>query len=165
MISLPIQTLPGCILQYKFPKDFKFKGIIELMDDLKKAKDSGASSSTIAAIEDDINEILYSDRPEELKKIKVKNSLNPFRGYSEADIRFIISQNNTPLLNRTIWENMESIFQELEAENENPWLYDMDEKMIREKVRVKTLEYIDKIKAEQKAKEAEQPRYNPFTER
>ena len=156
--------LSGVYLQHKFPKDFKFKGIIELMDDLKKAKDSGASSSTIAAIEDDINEILYSDRPEELKKIKVKNSLNPFRGYSEADIRFIISQNNTPLLNRTIWENMESIFQELESENENPWLYDMEDNLIRKKVAEKTAEYIERIKKEREALNKETAKYNPFSE-
>ena len=100
------------------PNDFKWKSLQELMADLKMAKDAGASTSTISAIEDDINEILYLDRPEILKEIRIKNLINPFRGYSESDIRFIISQGNVPLYNRTLWENFESIFQDLEAENQ-----------------------------------------------
>ena len=150
----------GLEAQHKFPNDFKFKTLSDLMTELKQAKDAGASTSTISAIEDDINEILYSDRPGELKEIKVKNNINPFRGYSEANIRFIVSQGNTTLYNRTLWENIESIFQELERENENPWIYDMDENLIAEKVKVKTQEYIDRIAAE---KEAQIPAENqPF---
>ena len=143
--------LPDVIVQHKFPNDFKFKSLMDLMQELKTAKDAGASTSTIAAIEDDINEILYSDRPEALKEMRIKNNINPFRGYSETNIRFIISQGNTTLYNRTLWENMESIFQELELENEDPWLYDLDLKLLIKKVTVKTQEYIDKINEEKKA--------------
>ena len=74
----------GLTLQHKFPNDFKFKSLTELMEELQMAKNAGASTSTIAAIEDDINEILYSDRPEALKEMRIKNQINPFRGYSEA---------------------------------------------------------------------------------
>jgi hypothetical protein len=124
------------------------KGLSELMAELKMAKDAGASTSTISAIEDDINEILYSDRPQELKEMRIKNEINPFRGYSESDIRFIISQNNVPLYNRTLWENFESIFQDLEVENQNPWLFDLAYPKIVELVRAKTEEYVQKIKDE-----------------
>ena len=104
------------IVQHIFPQDFKFKNIQTLMLDLKSAKDSGASTSTVAKIEDDINEKLYFDQPDKLKEIRIKNDLNPFRGYNEADIRFIISQGNTPLYTRTLWENFESIMQDLEMQ-------------------------------------------------
>ena len=104
-----------------------------------------------AAIEDDINEILYSDRPESLKEMRIKNNINPFRGYSEANIRFIISQGNTTVYNRTLWENMESIFQDLEVEHENPWLYDLDISKIRELVKAKTEEYVNMIGQEKQA--------------
>lgn len=138
----------GLILVHQFPKDFKFKSLTELMSELQLAKQASASSSTIAAIEDDINELLYADRPDDLKRINIKNSMNPFRGYSEADIRFIISQGNTTTYVRTLWENFESIFQDLEAENDNPWLYDLVPALIREKVKAKTNEYIVKIQGE-----------------
>lgn len=141
----------GLIVQHKFPNDFKFKTLSDLMVELKAAKDAGASTSTIAAIEDDINEILYSDRPEALKEMRIKNQINPFRGYSEANIRFIISQGNTTKYNRTLWENLESIFQDLEVENQNPWLYDLSYDLIVEKVKAKTAEYIEMITGEKDA--------------
>jgi hypothetical protein len=138
----------GLEVQYLFPFDLKMKGISELMEELKMAKDAGASTSTVAAIEDDINEILYSDRPDALKEIRIKNLINPFRGYTEADIRFIISQNNVPLYNRTLWENFESIFQELESEYQDPWFFDLAYDRILELVKAKTEEYMAKIKEE-----------------
>lgn len=126
--------------QHKFPNDFKFKGLTDLMNELKLAKDAGASTSTIAAIEDDINEILYSDRPDDLKKIRIKNMINPFRGYADTNVRFIITQSGAPKRNIVIYENLESIFQDLESENE--WLYEMNSDLIREKVNKKADEYI-----------------------
>ena len=142
------------------------KGLLELMTELKTAKDAGASTSTISAIEDDINEILYSDRPEELKEMRIKNEINPFRGVPNADIRFIISQGNVPIYNRTLWENFEAIFQELEVENYNPWLYDLNYEVIIEKVKAKTQEYINNISGEQDAQAAKDAealaKQNPF---
>lgn len=138
----------GLMVQHKLPEDLKWKGLTELFSELKSAKDAGASTSTISAIEDDINEILYLDRPDELKEIRIKNEINPFRGYNEADIRFIISQNNVPLYTRTLWENFESIFQDLEAEHQDPWLFDMADEKIRQLVKEKTEEYMKTIKEE-----------------
>jgi hypothetical protein len=147
--------IEGLILTHQFPKDFKFKNLTELMTELQLAKSANASSSTISAIEDDMNELLYADRPDDLKRINVKNRFNPYRGYSETDIRFIISQGNTTTYQRTLWENFESIFQDLERENEDPWIYDMEEKLINLKVQEKTQQYIAIIQGE-KQKEFEQ---------
>lgn len=136
-------------VQHKMPSDFKFKTLNELMSDLQTAKNAQASTSTISAIEDDINEMLYSDRPEELKKIRIKNDLNPFRGYSETNIRFIISNGNTTLYNRTLWENFESIMSDLELNDQA--LYDKSIDTIRELVQERTLEYIMQINNEKQA--------------
>jgi len=154
----------GLILTHQFPKDFKFKTVEQLFTDLNAAKNANAAPSTIDAIQADINKKLYADRPDELKRMDIKNKFNPFAGYSEANIRFIISQGNTTLYNRTLWENFESIFQDLEFENDSPWLYDLEESMIREKVKAKTLEYIAIIGGEKEAEfekyEAQQPGQN-----
>jgi hypothetical protein len=139
------------ILQHIFPNDFKFKTLKTLMEDLKSAKDSGASTSTVAKIEDDINEKLYFDQPDKLKEIRIKNDLNPFRGYNEADIRFIISQGNTTLYTRTLWENFEAIMQDLEMLYVDPWLYDLEIPKIKELVKEMTLEYIQQINTEKQA--------------
>jgi hypothetical protein len=125
------------------------------MNELKTAKDAGASTSTISAIEDDINEILYSDRPGDLKKIRVKSLVNPFRGYNEADIRLLISQGKTTEFNAVLWANLESIFNEIEAEM--PDIYNMADKVVKEKVKVKTQEYMAIIQNEKP-----EPVENPF---
>jgi hypothetical protein len=133
----------GLIVQHQYPEDFKFKTQNELMSELKQAKDAGASTSTIAAIEDDINEMLYADRPDELKAIRIKNSYNPFRGYSEETTRLLISQNLTTKYNSVLWANLESIFNDLELESEpGKWIYDLADDVIAEKVKAKTEEYI-----------------------
>ena len=136
----------GLSVHHKFPNDFKMKGIIELMGELKVAKDAGVASSTIAAIEDDINEILYSDRPGDLKRIKVKSLMNPFRGQPEATTRLLISQGLTTEFNAVLWSNLESIFNDLELET--PDIYEMAIKVIWEKVKLKTDEYIAQMKSE-----------------
>lgn len=150
----------GIILQHQYPEDFKFKTQAELMDELKRAKEAGASTSTIAAIEDDINEMLYADRPDELKSIRIKSAYNPFRGYSEETTRLLISQNLTTKYNAVRWANLESIFNELELESEpGQWIYDLADDLIAEKVKAKTEEYIAAM-AEEKPPE---PKVN-FTE-
>jgi hypothetical protein len=158
-IATYTDLINGLTVQHKFPNDFKMKGLQELMIELKAAKDAGASTSTISAIEDDINEILYSDRPEELKEMKIKNEINPFRGVSPTDIRFIISQNNVPLYNRTLWENFESIFQDLEVQY--PELFDFAYEKIVTLVRAKTEEYVKIIESE--IPEPEVPAFNNFS--
>ena len=143
----------GLIVEHQYPDDFKFKTQADMMDELKRAKDAGASTSTIAAIEDDINEMLYADRPEELKIIRIKNAYNPFRGYSEENVRLLISQNLTTHYNAVLWANLESIFNDLEQESE-VWIYDMADDVITEKVKAKCEEYILQME-EAKPKEPE----------
>jgi len=141
------------IVQHQYPDDFKFKTQSELMDELKRAKYAGASTSTIAAIEDDINEMLYADRPEELKIIRIKNAYNPFRGYSEENVRLLISQGLTTKYNSVLWANLESIFNDLENEGET-WIYDMADDVIAENIKAKCEEYILQME-EAKPKEPE----------
>lgn len=137
------------IIQHRFPNDLKLKSLGDLMADLKSAYDSKASVSTISAIENDINEILYSDRPDELKKIKVQQMFNPFKGYTPDDIRYFFASNLTTKFNQVLYSNYANIWLELEKV-EDPWIYDMETSKIWDKVKSK----VDEI---QKAIETEQP--------
>lgn len=122
------------IIQHQFPNDLKLKSLSDLMADLKAAYESKSSVSTISAIEDDINEILYSDRPDELKRIKVQQMFNPFKGYTPDDIRYIFASNLTTKFNQVLYSNYPNIWLELEKV-ENPWIYDMEPAKIWEKVK------------------------------
>ena len=118
----------------------------EMMRELQTAKDANASTSTIAKIEDDINEKLYADQPYDLKVIRIKNSFNPFRGYKEETINLLISQNLTTKYNATLYANLESIFNELEQEI--PDLYEMSYQVILEKVKEKVALYMEQMEGE-----------------
>ena len=110
------------------------------------SKDANASTSTIAKIEDDINEKLYADQPYDLKVIRIKNSFNPFRGYKEETINLLISQNLTTKYNATLYANLESIFNELEQEI--PDLYEMSYQVILAKVKEKVALYMEQMEGE-----------------
>lgn len=136
----------GLTVEHKYPKSFKFKTIAELMADLKAGKDANASTSTIAKIEDDINEKLYIDQPEDLKIINIKNSFNPFRGYKEETISLLIAQNLTTKYNATLYANLESIFNEIEQDDPN--IYEKSYQIILAKVNEKVIEYMGQIEGE-----------------
>ena len=133
-------------VEHSYPEDFKFKSMSELMRELREAKDANASTSTIAKIEDDINEKLYADQPYDLKVIRIKNSFNPFRGYKEETINLLISQNLTTKYNATLYANLESIFNELEQEI--PDLYEMSYQVILAKVKEKVALYMEQMEGE-----------------
>lgn len=134
-------------IQHKFPNDLKLKSLSELMMDLKVAYDSKASVSTISAIEDDINEILYSDRPDDLKKIKIQQMFNPFKGYTPDDIRYFFASGLTTKFNQVLYSNYANIWLELEK-TESPWIYDMEVSKIWDKVKGKVEEISKQIESE-----------------
>jgi hypothetical protein len=134
----------GIYVEHLYPDDFKFKSLAELMSELQSAKNANASTSTIAKIEDDINEKLYADQPEDLKIIRIKNSFNPFRGYKEETINLLIAQGLTTKFNEVLYANIESIFNELEQENDN--LYELNYQVILDKVKIKVAEYMQIMK-------------------
>lgn len=135
------------IIQHKFPTDLKLKTLSDLMADLKAAYDSKASVSTISAIEDDINEILYADRPDELKKIKIQQSFNPFKGYTADDIRYFFASGLTTKFNQILYSNYSNIWLDLEKET-TPWIYDMEESKIWDLLNEKVQTILGDIESE-----------------
>lgn len=105
------------IVDYRFPKDFKFKSVDDLLNELKLANDSSAPSYVKQQISQDIAAQQFVDKPEELKKIQVKEKFFPFSGKSSTEIVFIISNEKTTKAQEILWANFEQIFEELEQDN------------------------------------------------
>jgi hypothetical protein len=143
-----VKNKADIIIQHKFPSDLKLKSLIELMTELKTAYDSKASVPTISAIEDDINEILYSDRADELKKIKTQQLFNPFKGYTSDDIRYFFSSGLTTKFNQILYSNYANIWLDLEKEV-TPWIYDLEPAKIWELVKAKVDQLSKDIQDEQ----------------
>lgn len=117
-----------------------------LMQELTTAKQAGASANTLAAIESDIQEIQFADRPNDLKRIRIRNEFNPFFGLSEESVRAIIATKQTTEYNSVLWSNLMPIFAELEMEydgsDKKQWLYDLNKNLIKTLVDKKVNEYI-----------------------
>lgn len=116
------------IVDYRFPKDFKFKSVDDLLGELKLANDANSPSYVKNEISNDIVSQQFVDKPEELKTILVKEKFFPFAGKSITEIIFIISNQKTTEYAEVLWSNFESIFLEIEMEQEgkNLYFYDMD---------------------------------------
>lgn len=113
------------IVEHQFPKDFKFKTLGMLLNEHQAA--ANTPSYTREQIVQDINAIIYQDRPDELTKIKVRNYFNPFAGKTELEIQTILSDNLCTIEDKTLWSLQSQIFNELEyeAHKEGVWFYDL----------------------------------------
>lgn len=139
--------------EHRFPKDFKMKSLDELLDDLKKAKDSGAPSYIINQILADIEFKLFVDNPIGLLKIAVKRRFFPFNGKTEDQIAHLLDGDLVTRYSKVLYANFDTIFDELEMENNTDVanFYSFDTKKQGELVKAKVDAKIIELDTEQAA--------------
>lgn len=144
LVSAYFIDIPDAVIIHKFPKDFKFKTITELMAELKLANESGAPGYVRRELSADIAEAQFIDKPEELKKIRVKEKFFPFPDKTSTEIVYILSNDLTNEYNKILYSNFDNIFNSLEedAEGANQYFYDYDYKKQRELIKAKVNEMI-----------------------
>jgi len=106
----------GLELIHEFPSDFKLKTVAELYQDLKLAKDSGASAFVIQQIEDDIASKIYIDDKNAYLKFRVKDRFTPFRGKNEEWVKYMMETQQIRQEDAILYNYSDSIFDELENE-------------------------------------------------
>ena len=99
-----------------FSKDFKLKGMAELMEDLEVANRSEAGPDVKRSIQQDLLRLLYADSPIEYLKATTKDKFNPFSGYSEAQISMALTDQAVPRRFKLQYLMLGVIFDELERE-------------------------------------------------
>jgi hypothetical protein len=124
--GLKIQTVIG--------SDFNLKTLNDYFAELERAKAAGASVASIRAIQDKINELIYQDMPDELKKIKIQSQFSPFAGKSETEIMMILANKPADWYYRVLHETESFIYDEIEEDMKESGLsfYDLDYKQQRE---------------------------------
>jgi hypothetical protein len=136
------------IVDHQYPEDFKFKTTDQLIEELKKAKDSGASGYIIRCIEDDIMRQKYIDQPLKFQNYEVKQRFYPFNGKTDEQIQQIILGGKLREKDIVLYNYFEDIFTMLEEEylNQSPaiWFYDLTYEKQREAIDRK----VDEIMAE-----------------
>lgn len=144
------RDVPDVIVEHKFPKDFKFKTMSDLLFDLDIATKSNAPGYIKNQISLDIAEQQFVDKPEEFQKILTKQRFFPFPDKNQTEIVYLISNNLTSEYNKVLWANFDTIFQELEQDAEliNKYFYDYAFKLQKEKVIEKVNQLIKLIAGE-----------------
>lgn len=115
------------VIEHRFPKDFKFKTTADLLNELNIANTSGAAGYIRSELSMDIAAQQYIDKPEELKRIEVKQMFYPFPDKSPNEVAFIISSDITTMYNKILYANFDNIFFKLEknAEKKGVYFYDL----------------------------------------
>lgn len=134
-----------------FPRDFKLRSLEDLLATLKMAQESNASTFIKQDIANDIAEVLYMDRPDELKRIRTRQQFNPFDGKTKEEIDSIFVSNTTTMRDKVLWSLSARIFTEIEQEypkESGKWFYDMAYDKQLEIVNKKVEELEQEIKEE-----------------
>lgn len=142
--------IPDAVIIHKFPKDLKFKTVDQLLFELKTANEGGAPGYIRKEISNDIAEVQFIDKPDELNRIRVKSSFFPFSDKTETEIIYIISNGETTKELKTLWSHFDIIFTEIEKdEDTREVFYLMPYRKQKEIVDKKVGELIAKMESQQ----------------
>lgn len=103
------------VANYTFGKDFKLKSLDTLILDLQTANNIG-NASLVKHLNDDIAEIIFSEKPIELQRYKMKEMYNPFSGKSEQEVLILLASPFVGLREKVLHANYGRVFDELELE-------------------------------------------------
>lgn len=103
------------VASYTFGKDFKLKTLDSLILDLSAASGIG-SPSLVRHLNYDIAQIIFSEKPLELQRYKLKEMYNPFAGKSEKEIMVLLASGLVSRKDKVLHANYGRIFDELEIE-------------------------------------------------
>jgi len=110
-------------LYHVFPANLNIKSLGTLLSDLEKAKDSGAPSFLIDALNKEIAEIVYMGDDDELKRYEMKRAFYPFNGKSPDEIAMLISSDFVSKDTKILYSNFDQIFNDLEKEIGKHFIY------------------------------------------
>jgi hypothetical protein len=128
-VAVYIDLGTGLIVEYKLPKDYQFRTLNDLLTDLKLANDSGAPAFMKQEINNQIAKSVYMDKPDELKRMMVKQRFAPFEGMGVDEIQYNITNKLCPVEAEVLYANSKAIFEKLEsdAKANKLWFYDIEE--------------------------------------
>lgn len=100
-----------------FAKDFKLKGLTDLLEDLESANRSEAGPEVKRAIHTDLARLIFADNAYDFARWEAKSRINPFAGYSESHVALALSDPAVPQRYKTLYLMLGAIFDELEADS------------------------------------------------
>lgn len=130
--------VPGGFAQPLIPSNLRFEISYDAFDELKTARDAGASIDACAVLQMRVMDVILQDDPEALKRAKIEDQFNPFRGASESQIIVML---NSPFVSdekKLFYLNKSDIVSELA--NKNPLFYSLTYEKQKALIDAKVLE-------------------------
>ncbi len=132
-----------------FSKDFKLKGISDLLADLEAANRAQAGSVVTGAIQEDIMRIMFAENPQAFKKWEVKRAFDPFAGLTSEQVNMALTNTDVPKRLKVKYLLMSAIFAELEQESDEKGedFYSLAARVQKERIEAKVKAYMDETQA------------------
>lgn len=106
----------GIIIEHQYPRNLRIQSVGEMIEEIKVLKDSGADSIFLEAVQDEIAEKRFVDKPSLLHKYRVYREHKPFNGATEQSIQYKIANNLVRKEDAILWANFIDIIEEIEYE-------------------------------------------------
>lgn len=95
-------------------RDGRLKGFDALLEDWRKANDTGAGPLVKQRIEADIANAMFVDEPEKYHRWETRERYNPFSGQSEGQIMYLLASDLVPKEQKVLYSNLGYIFDNVE---------------------------------------------------
>ena len=104
----------GLVIEHQYPRNLRIQTVGEMIEEIKVLKDSGADSIFLEAVQDEIAEKRFVDKPTLLNKYRIYRDHKPFNGDSEQTIQYKITNNLVTKKDSILWANFIDIMEQIE---------------------------------------------------
>lgn len=95
-------------------RDGRLKGFDALLEDWKKANDTGAGPLVKQRIEADIANEMFVDEPDKYQRWQTRERYNPFSGQSGEQVMYLLASDLVPKAQKVLYSNLGYIFDNVE---------------------------------------------------
>jgi hypothetical protein len=141
--------IENVIPQHRFPADFKFKDLVELLNERKTAIEAKVPGEIVDAIDKNIIKKLYADDELAMLKIDVRQSMKPYRYTTETELAIIFEMTAPNDPTKLLYLFFDEIMDEIEIEY--PLYFMLKKSELKKLIDKKAVKYSERIAAPQTA--------------
>lgn len=133
------------IVSYTFGKDFKLKTLTTLIQDAGIANTLN-NQPLVRHFNEDIAQIIFSEKPLELQRFLTKEMYNPFTGKQEKEIHLLLVSSNVLRVDKVLYSNQGKIFDVLELADPSFYNFNRDKQI--KLINAEVASIIERLEAE-----------------